>query len=83
MVDGGQALRPLPNEHKPLSDEARVRLRYVDMMVRDEPRLMVRNKAAVLKSLRGTLDQREYVEVETPILRHQRRGCCPPVQDPS
>ena len=29
-----KTLRPLPNEHKPLSDEARVRLRYVDMIVR-------------------------------------------------
>ncbi|MGA9748849.1 MAG: lysine--tRNA ligase [Nocardioides sp.] len=69
-----KTLRPLPNEHKPLSDEARVRLRYVDMMVRDEPRLMVRNKAAVLKSLRGTLDEREYVEVETPILQLTNGG---------
>ena len=33
-----KTLRPLPNEHKPLSDEARIRLRYVDMMVRPEPR---------------------------------------------
>ncbi|MGZ4535777.1 MAG: OB-fold nucleic acid binding domain-containing protein, partial [Nocardioidaceae bacterium] len=33
-----KTLRPLPNEHKPLSDEARIRLRYVDMMLRPEPR---------------------------------------------
>src|SRR5690349_5057561 len=29
-----KTLRPLPNEHKPLSDEARIRLRYVDMLIR-------------------------------------------------
>ena len=46
-----KTLRPLPNEHKPLSDEARIRLRYVDMMLRPEPREMVRTKAAVLRSL--------------------------------
>ena len=69
-----KTLRPLPNEHKPLSDEARVRLRYVDMMVREEPRRMVRQKAAVLKSLRGTLDDRDYVEVETPILQLTNGG---------
>jgi lysyl-tRNA synthetase class 2 len=64
-----KTLRPLPNEHKPLSDEARIRLRYVDMMVRAEPRAMVRTKAAVLKSLRATLDARSFIEVETPILQ--------------
>src|SRR4051794_14234741 len=63
-----KTLRPLPNEHRPLSDEARIRLRYVDMMLRPEPRDMVRHKAAVLRSLRSTLDERRFVEVETPIL---------------
>ena len=47
-----KTLRPLPNEHRPLSDEARIRLRYVDMMIRPEAREMVRTKATVLKSLR-------------------------------
>ncbi len=69
-----KTLRPLPNEHRPLSDEARVRLRYVDMMLRPEARDMVRIKAAVLKSLRATLDEREYVEVETPILQLTNGG---------
>jgi lysyl-tRNA synthetase class 2 len=69
-----KTLRPLPNEHKPLSDEARVRLRYVDMMLRPEPRDMVRAKAAVLRSLRRTLDDRGYVEVETPILQLTNGG---------
>jgi lysyl-tRNA synthetase, class II len=69
-----KTLRPLPNEHKPLSDEARIRLRYVDMIVRPEPREMVRTKATVLKSLRATLDGRGYVEVETPILQLTNGG---------
>ena len=69
-----KTLRPLPNEHKPLSDEARVRLRYVDMIVRPEAREMVRIKAAVLKSLRATLDDRGYLEVETPILQLTNGG---------
>jgi lysyl-tRNA synthetase, class II len=69
-----KTLRPLPNEHKPLSDEARVRLRYVDMMVRPEPRDMVRTKATVLKSLRTTLDEHGFVEVETPILQLTNGG---------
>lgn len=69
-----KTLRPLPNEHKPLSDEARIRLRYVDMMIRQEPRDLVRIKAAVLKSLRSTLDARDFLEVETPILQLTNGG---------
>src|SRR5688572_1001236 len=69
-----KTLRPLPNEHRPLSDEARVRLRYVDMMLRPEPREMVRAKATVLKSLRSTLDKRGFLEVETPILQLTNGG---------
>ena len=69
-----KTLRPLPNEHKPLSDEARIRLRYVDMMIRPEAREMVRTKAAVLRSLRNTLDERGYTEVETPILQLTNGG---------
>jgi lysyl-tRNA synthetase class 2 len=69
-----KTLRPLPNEHKPLSEEARIRLRYVDMWLRDEPRQMVRTKATVLRSLRSTLDEAGFVEVETPILQLTNGG---------
>src|SRR5690349_13110957 len=69
-----KALRPLPNEHKPLSDEARVRLRYVDMIVNANSRQMVRTKAAVLRSIRRTLDDRGFIEVETPILQLTNGG---------
>ena len=69
-----KTLRPLPNEHRPLSDEARIRLRYVDMMIRPEAREMVRTKATVLRSLRDTLHDQGYVEVETPILQLTNGG---------
>jgi len=69
-----KTLRPLPVEHKPLSEETRARLRYVDLIVRAEARDNVRVKAAVLKSLRATLDARSYVEVETPVLQHTNGG---------
>ncbi|HSE70186.1 MAG TPA: lysine--tRNA ligase [Nocardioidaceae bacterium] len=69
-----KTLRPLPNEHRPLSEEARVRLRYVDLIVRPEARDMVRTKATVLKSLRNTLDQRGFLEVETPTLQLTNGG---------
>lgn len=69
-----KTLRPLPVEHKPLSEETRARMRYVDLIVRAEARDNVRVKAAVLKSIRSTLDARGYVEVETPVLQHTNGG---------
>lgn len=69
-----KTMRPLPVEHKPLSDEARSRMRYVDLIVRPEARENVRVKAAVLKSIRATLDERGYIEVETPVLQHTNGG---------
>jgi len=69
-----KTLRPLPVEHKPLSEEARVRLRYVDMVLRPEAREMVRTKATVLRSLRETLDARGFVEIETPVLQLTNGG---------
>jgi lysyl-tRNA synthetase class 2 len=64
-----KALRPLPVAHKPLSDETRVRQRYVDLIVRPEARSMVHTRATVLRSLRETFHARGYVEVETPVLQ--------------
>jgi lysyl-tRNA synthetase, class II len=69
-----KTLRPLPVEHKPLSDEARVRMRYVDLIVRPEAREMVQIRATVLKSLRESLDARGYTEVETPTLQYVHGG---------
>jgi lysyl-tRNA synthetase, class II len=64
-----KALRPLPVAHKPLSEESRVRQRYVDLIVRPEARDMVQLRASVVRSLRETLHERGYLEVETPILQ--------------
>jgi lysyl-tRNA synthetase class 2 len=64
-----KALRPLPVAHKPLSEETRVRQRYVDLIVRPHARDMVRTRAAVVRSLRESLFRRDYLEVETPMLQ--------------
>lgn len=69
-----KALRPLPVAHKPMSEETRVRQRYVDLIVRPEARRMVDTRAAVIRSLRDTLGQRGYVEVETPMLQLTHGG---------
>nr|WP_204343204.1 lysine--tRNA ligase [Micromonospora terminaliae] len=64
-----KALRPLPVAHKPLSEEARVRQRYVDLVVRPQARQMVRTRAAAVRSLRDTLHAQDFIEVETPMLQ--------------
>ncbi len=64
-----KALRPMPVLHKELSEESRVRQRYADLVVRQEARDMVRTKAAVLRAIRRVLEDRGYVEVETPVLQ--------------
>ena len=69
-----KALRPLPVLHKPLSEEARVRQRYVDLIVRPAARDAVRTRAAVMRSLRENFHRRDYVEVETPMLQTQHGG---------
>jgi lysyl-tRNA synthetase, class II len=64
-----KALRPLPVAHKPLSEEARVRQRYVDLIVRPTARQTVRTRATTVRSLRDSLHGRGYTEVETPMLQ--------------
>jgi lysyl-tRNA synthetase, class II len=64
-----KALRPLPVAHKPLSEETRVRQRYVDLIVRPQARDIVRTRATVVRSLRESLFRRNYLEVETPMLQ--------------
>lgn len=64
-----KSLRPLPVSHKPMSEEARVRQRYVDLIMRPQARETVRVRAGVMRSLRDSLHRREFVEVETPMLQ--------------
>ncbi|BCB85624.1 lysine--tRNA ligase [Phytohabitans suffuscus] len=64
-----KALRPLPVAHRPLSEEARVRQRYVDLIVRPQARETVRTRAGVVRSLRDSLHSRDFLEVETPMLQ--------------
>lgn len=69
-----KSLRPLPVEHKPLSEESRVRMRYVDLIVRPEARSNARLRPAVMRSLRNTFNTRSFLEVETPMLQVMHGG---------
>ncbi|MGY0539348.1 lysine--tRNA ligase [Nocardioides sp. YJ-D4] len=64
-----KALRPLPVLHKDLSEEARVRQRYADLIVRQEARDMVRTRAKITQAIRRRLEDDGFLEVETPVLQ--------------
>jgi lysyl-tRNA synthetase class 2 len=69
-----KSLRPLPNDHKPMSEETRVRMRYVDLIVRPEARSAARMRPAVMRSLRETFNDASFIEVETPMLQVMHGG---------
>ncbi len=69
-----KSLRPLPNDHKPMSEETRVRMRYVDLIVRPEARSNARLRPQVMRSLRETFHNQDFVEVETPMLQVMHGG---------
>ncbi|CAN1545803.1 LysU Lysyl-tRNA synthetase (class II) [Mycobacteriaceae bacterium] len=64
-----KALRPLPVAHRELSEESRVRQRYVDLIVRPQARSVARQRIAVVRAVRGFLERRGFLEVETPMLQ--------------
>ena len=65
-----KSLRPLPDKHKGLTDpEARIRARYVDLIIRPEARDIAYTRATVVRSVRDSLARRGFTEVETPILQ--------------
>lgn len=64
-----KALRPLPVAHKEMNEESRVRQRYVDLIVRPQARAVARQRIAVVRAIRSALEQRRFLEVETPILQ--------------
>ncbi|MEU6643255.1 lysine--tRNA ligase [Saccharomonospora sp. NPDC046836] len=69
-----KALRPLPVAHKELSEETRVRQRYVDLILRPKARDVVRTRATVLRALRDSFHRRGFTEVETPMLQTLHGG---------
>ncbi|WP_343046016.1 lysine--tRNA ligase [Naumannella cuiyingiana] len=64
-----KALRPMPVLHKELSEETRVRQRYVDLAVRDTARELLQTRAAITRSVRETLHAERFLEIETPVLQ--------------
>ncbi|SGZ54433.1 CIC11C00000000538, partial [Sungouiella intermedia] len=62
-------LHMLPTEHYGFKDqEARYRKRYLDLIVNDSVRDRFKVRSAIISYIRRFLDNRDFIEVETPIL---------------
>lgn len=65
-----KALNPLPEKFHGLTDvELRYRQRYLDMIVNPEVRQNFVTRSKVIQFIREYLYQRDFIEVETPILQ--------------
>jgi lysyl-tRNA synthetase class 2 len=65
-----KAMRPLPEKWHGLADkEIRFRQRYLDLIVNEEARRIFLARSRMISAMRGVLDGRGFVEVETPILQ--------------
>lgn len=64
-----KSLRPLPEKFHGLTDtEIRYRQRYVDLIMNPEVMNTFVARTNIMKSIREYLDERDYIEVETPVL---------------
>jgi len=69
-----KAVLPLPNLHGELSEETRVRQRYLDLIAREQARDTAIARARVNASLRATFASHDFLEVETPMLQTVHGG---------
>ncbi|MEV2212012.1 bifunctional lysylphosphatidylglycerol synthetase/lysine--tRNA ligase LysX [Streptomyces sp. NPDC050997] len=71
----GKCLRPLPDKRRGLTDpEAKVRMRYLDLVSSPDAREVVRARSTAVQALRQGLLERGYLEVETPMLQRIHGG---------
>ncbi|PWB66359.1 MAG: lysine--tRNA ligase [Deltaproteobacteria bacterium] len=65
-----KAIRPLPEKWHGLADvETRYRQRYVDLIVNEKVREVFRTRARIIAHIRSYLTERDFLEVETPMMQ--------------
>jgi lysyl-tRNA synthetase class 2 len=70
LVCLAKALRPLPEKWHGLTDvETRLRRRYVDLIVNEDVRATFERRARIVGGIRRFLSQRDFLEVETPMMQ--------------
>ncbi len=70
-----KSLLPLPDKWHGLTDVAkRYRQRYVDLIVNPDVRQTFRRRAQITAGIRRYLEQRDFIEIETPVLQSEAGG---------
>lgn len=70
-----KALRPLPDQYYGLSDvETKYRKRYLDLITNEESMDRFKKRSKIVQEIRSFLAEKDYVEVETPILHNIAGG---------
>ena len=64
-----KSIRPMPDKFKGLADiETRYRQRYLDLMSNEESKKVFMDRTRVVESMRSSLKDRDFIEVETPMM---------------
>lgn len=64
-----KCLRPLPEKFHGIADiEIKYRQRYLDLMTNLETRIHFKKRSKIIKIIRNYFDERDYIEVETPMM---------------
>jgi lysyl-tRNA synthetase class 2 len=64
-----KSIRPMPDKFKGLADiETRYRQRYLDLMSNEESKKVFIDRTKVVESMRSSLKDRDFIEVETPMM---------------
>ena len=70
-----KSLQPLPDKWHGLADiEKRYRQRYLDLIVSPQTRETFRRRARIVSTMRRWLDDRGFLEIETPVLQTEAGG---------
>ena len=70
-----KSLRPLPEKYHGLKDtEARYRQRYLDLIMNQDVRSTFEKRSQILKEIRSFLAEKDFMEVETPLLVENAGG---------
>ena len=70
-----KAVRPMPDAYHGLTDvETRYRQRYLDLIANERSREIAFQRAKIVSAIRRFFLDREFVEVETPVLQEQAGG---------
>lgn len=65
-----KSLHPLPEKWHGLTDrEDRYRKRYLDLIANEESMKVFRTRTLIIQEIRKSLNERDFIEVETPILQ--------------